>query len=135
MDNSFFLCFVKTRKKLDKYFKVNRIRNKVVIDIRKLMEEEKINQNDKDSVSFFKILIWNKIRTAQEKNKDIYYIPNFQNPKLKVDDLLSLDKSLSKYYGCFNLLLFFDEFVGTNWLLDVLDNVDKFDNSQILEDY
>ena len=135
MNNSFFLCFVKTRKKLDKYFKVNRIRNKIVIDIRKLMEEEKIDKNNKDSVSFFKILIWNKIRTAQEKNKDIYYIPNFQNPKLKVKGLIELDTSLRKYYDDFNLLLFFDEFVGTNWLDDILINIDSFDNSQILEDY
>ena len=30
---NFYLCFVRTRKKLDKYFKVNRIRNKQIIDI------------------------------------------------------------------------------------------------------
>ena len=35
----FFCVYVKTRKKLDKYVKVNRIRNKYIIDIKKILED------------------------------------------------------------------------------------------------
>ncbi len=132
---SFFLCFVKTRKKLDKYFKVNKIRNKQIIDIKKIMEEEKVKVNDKEAVAFFKILVWNKIKMAKDKNKDIYYIPNFSSSELDIKKLLKLKNTLLDKNDNFNLLCFFDEFVGTNWLIDTLDNIETFDNTQILKDY
>ena len=129
-----FLCMVKTRKKLDKYFKINKIRNKYVIDVRKIMEDEKINPNDAESMAFFKVLVWNRIMSAEEKNKDIYYIPNFQNHNLQVSNLLNM-KNINQGTRCFNLLIFFEEFVGTNWLNDVMNNLDAFDHSQIIKDY
>jgi hypothetical protein len=43
----FFCVYVKTRKKLDKYVKVNRIKNKYIVDIKKILEEEELNY-DKD---------------------------------------------------------------------------------------
>jgi hypothetical protein len=134
-DMNFFLCFVKTRKKLDKYFKINRIRNKYIIDIKKILEDEKINMDDKDSVAFFKVLVWNRILLAQQKSKDVYYIPNFQNHDLHVSKLLGLHSSIAEYCNDFNLLLFHEEFIGTNWLGDVLENIDHFDHSQIIKDY
>jgi hypothetical protein len=134
-ESSFFLCFVRTRKKLDKYFKNNKIRNKQIIDIKKILEEEKISLNDREAVSFFKVLVWNRIKIAQEKGKDIYYIPNFTSSNLEIDKLLNFKNTLLNDNNNFNLLLFFDEFIGTNWLLDVLDELDTFDGSQILKDY
>jgi hypothetical protein len=71
----FFCVYVKTRKKLDKYIKVNKIRNKYIIDIKKIIEEEEISF-DKEK-TYIKIIIYQKIQQAIEKNKDIYYIPDF----------------------------------------------------------
>ena len=133
-DSHFFVVFVRTRKKLDKYFKNNRIRNKQIIDIKRIIEEERINFNDSKSVAFFKILVWNKIRTAKEKGKDIYYIPNFTNHNLNIKSLLNLKQQIENNIT-FNLLLFYDEFIGTNWLIDILEDMDIFNNSQILKDY
>lgn len=131
----FFLCFVKTRKKLDKYFKTNKIRNKQIIDIRKIIDEENIDLFNKESLSFFKVLIWNKIKTSKEKGKDVYYIPNFNNSELDVLKLLKINDRLIDDESEFNLLLFFDEFLGTDTLDDIMDNIDAFDKSQIMRDY
>lgn len=138
MDNkniSFFLCLVKTRKKVDKYFKINKIRNKQIIDIKKIMEEEKIKLLDRESIAFFKVLVWNKIKMAIDKKKDIYYIPNFSSSELDMIKLLKLKNTLLNKEDHFNLLCFYEEFLGTNWLLDVLDNIGTFDNTQIIKDY
>lgn len=132
---NFFICLVKTKKKLDKYFKINKIRNKQIIDIKKIMDEEKIKLSDKESIAFFKVLVWNKIKMAKEKSKDIYYIPNFSSSDLDITKLLRFKTTLLEKDDDFNLLLFFEEFVGTNWLIQTLDNIDTFDNTQILKDY
>lgn len=132
---NFFISMVKTRKKLDKFFKVNKIRNKQIIDIKKIMEEEKIKLIDKESIAFFKILIWNKIKSCKEKRRDVYYIPNFSTSELDIKKLLKLKTTILEEGDNFNLLLFHQEFIGTNWLMDVLSNIDTFDNTQILKDY
>ena len=137
---NFYITFVKSRKKVDKYFKINRIRNKYVIDIRKIMEEEKIDLNDRESTAFFKVLVWNRILLAQQKNKDIYYMPNFHNHELEVVKLLALKNAVFQddappETNRFNLLMFHDEFVGTKWLDDVMKNIEHFDSSQVLQDY
>ena len=132
---NFYLALVRTRKKLDKYFKINKIRNKQIIDIKKIMEEEKVKLNDKDSVAFFKLLIWNKIKTAREKGKDIYYIPNFSTAELDIKKLFKLKDNLLEKGDNFNLLLFYQEFIATIWLIDTLDNIEIFNNTQILEEY
>ena len=132
---NFYLCFVRTRKKIDKYFKVNKIRNKQIIDIRKIIDEEKIDMSNVESKAFFKVLIWNKVKMAKDKNKDIYYIPNFNNPSLDVSNLLKLKQVLLDEDNHFNLLCFYEEFIGTNWLIEVLDDLDSFTHSQILKDY
>ncbi len=132
---NFFICFVKTRKKLDKYFKNNRIKNKQIIDIKKILEEEKIILENVEAVNFFKVLVWSKIKMAREKGKDIYYIPNFFGADMDAKKLLKLKNSLLEKNECFNLLCFYDEFVGTVWLNDILDNIEHFDATQILKDY
>ena len=72
---------------------------------------------------------------AKDKNKDIYYIPNFNNPSLEVKNLMKLKPALLDDDNQFNLLCFYEEFIGTNWLIEVLDNLDDFTYSQILKDY
>jgi hypothetical protein len=71
---NFFCVYCKTRKKFDKFVKVNRIKNKYIIDIKKIMDEEEVNfSSDK---TYLKILVFNKIQQAMDKKKDIYYWRN-----------------------------------------------------------
>ena len=127
---NFCVVYARTRKKVDKYFKVNRIRNKYVLDIRKMMDEE---MDDKDDLMFLKILIFNKIQLAMEKGKDIYYIPNFDE-EFSINKLINLKKILGE--NNFNILLFCDEFKkNPEYLDEALDNLSKFSHSQIIKDY
>lgn len=130
---AFYLVCVRTRKKVEKYFKVNKIRNKYVIDIKKILDEEKIDIEDSDALAFFKVLIWKRIQLAKEKKKDVYYIPNFYNQNLDIIKLLDLKNLVDD--GDFNLLLFFQEFVSTIWLNDIMDNIHVFNVAQVIKDY
>ena len=68
----FFCVYCKTRKKFDKFVKVNRIKNKYIIDIKRIVDEEEVDFiKDK---TYLKILIFNKIQQAIDKKKDIYYM-------------------------------------------------------------
>lgn len=127
----FFCVYSKNRKKVDKYFKNNRVRNKYVIDIKKILEEEELDfEEDK---TYVKILIFNKIKQAVERNKDIYYIPDFTH-EFSIDKLLNLKKMLGK--NNFNVLIFYNEFrKDTETLEQVLSNLSAFSNSQIIRDY
>ena len=128
----FFCVYVKTRKKLDKYIKVNRIRNKYIIDIKKIVEEEEIAfDNEK---TYLKIIIFQKIQQAIDKNKDIYYIPDFDED-FSIEKLLNIRKILGEENN-FNVLIFYNEFRKEPKLLDdVLGNLTKFSASQIIIDY
>jgi hypothetical protein len=128
----FFCVYVKTRKKLDKYIKVNRIRNKYIIDIKKIIEEEEIAfDNEK---TYLKIIIFQKIQQAIDKNKDIYYIPDFDE-QFSIEKLLNIRKILGEENN-FNVLVFYNEFRKDPKLLDdVLGNLTKFSASQIIRDY
>ena len=44
---NFFCVYVKTRKKFDKYLKLNKIKNKYIIDIKKIVEEDGMISNVK----------------------------------------------------------------------------------------
>ena len=128
----FYCVYVKTRKKLDKYVKVNRIKNKYIIDIKKILEEEEIDY-DKDR-TYLKILINQKIQIAIEKGKDVYYVPNFDHD-FSIEKLLNIKKLLGGDNN-FNVLIFFNDFRKENDILgDVMDNLPKFSNSQIIRDY
>jgi len=128
---NFFCVYVKTRKKIDKYIKVNKIRNKYIIDLKKIIVEEELQ--DSDDKTYLKILIFNKIQKAIEKKKDIYYIPDFDND-FSIDKLLNLKKILGD--NNFNVLVFYNEFRRENNILDPLfENLSKFTSSQILRDY
>jgi len=128
---NFFCVYVKTRKKFDKFIKVNRIKNKYIIDIKKIIEEEEVQfQEDK---TYLKILIFNKIQQAIDRKKDIYYIPDFDN-EFSIEKLLNLKKILGS--NSFNVLVFFNEFRKNQEILDDLfENLSKFQNSQIIRDY
>jgi len=128
----FYCVYVKTRKKLDKYVKVNRIKNKYIVDIKKILEEEEIDF-DKDR-TYLKILVNQKIQIAIEKNKDIYYVPDFEHD-FSIEKLLNIKKLLGEENN-FNILIFFNDFRKDNDILDdVLGNLTKFSNSQIIRDY
>jgi hypothetical protein len=128
----FFCVYVKNRKKLDKYIKVNRVRNKYIIDIKKIIEEEEISF-DKER-TYLKIIIFQKIQQAIDKNKDIYYIPDFDN-QFSIEKLINIRKILGEKNN-FNVLIFYNEFRKDPEILDdVLGNLSKFSNSQIIRDY
>lgn len=128
----FFCVYVKNRKKLDKYVKVNRIRNKYIIDIKKIIEEEDISFDNERT--YLKIIIFQKIQQAIDKNKDIYYIPDFDN-QFSIEKLINIRKILGEKNN-FNVLIFYNEFRRDQDILDdVLGNLSKFSNSQIIRDY
>jgi hypothetical protein len=128
----FFCVYVKSRKKLDKMIKVNHVKNKYIIDIKKIQEEEEVTL-DKEK-TYLKILIFQKIQQAMEKKKDIYYIPDFDSD-FSIERLLNIKKILGDDNE-FNVLIFYNEFRKDQIILDdVLDNLSKFSSSQIIRDY
>lgn len=128
---NFFCVYVKTRKKMDKYIKVNKVKNKYIIDIKKIIEEEELSHND--DKTYLKIIIFNKIQQAIDKKKDIYYIPDFDN-EFSIEKLLNLKKILGD--NDFNVLVFYNEFRKNPEIIDdVFSNLSKFSNSQIIRDY
>lgn len=128
----FFCVYVQNRKKFDKYVKVNRVKNKYIIDIKKILEEEEVDYTVEKT--YLKILIFNKIQQAIDKKKDIYYLPDFDN-EFSIDKLLNIKKILGDENE-FNTLIFFNEFRRNPDILeDVLNNLSKFTHSQIIRDY
>lgn len=126
----FFCVYCKTRKKVDKFIKINRIKNKYIIDIKKIIEEEEIDIDDK---MYLKVLVFQKIQQAIDKKKDIYYIPDFDE-EFSIEKLLNLKKILGK--NNFNVLIFYNEFRKNPGIIeDVFSNLSKFNNSQIIRDY
>jgi DUF1009 family protein len=127
----FFCVYCRTRKKFDKFVKTNRLKNKYIIDIKKIVDEEEVDFND--DKTYLKILIFNKIQQAIDKKKDIYYIPDFDND-FSIEKLLNLKKILGE--NNFNVLIFYNEFRKNPEVMDdVFSNLSKFSNSQIIRDY
>lgn len=132
MGNSFYLVMIKSRKKFDKFVKVNRIKNKVIIDIKLALEEDEIY--DTKFSDYFNLMIYTRIIQSLNKGKDIYYIPNFQNNCFDINEILKI-KDILKNVN-FNVLMFFDEFKDDSKIQnDVLSNIGLFDNTQLLKDY
>jgi len=128
---TFFCVYCKTRKKFDKFIKVNKIKNKYIIDIKKIVEEEEVNI--KEDRTYLKILIFNKIQQAIDRKKDIYYIPDFES-EFSIEKLLNLKKILGE--NDFNVLIFYNEFRKNQEIIDdVFSNLSKFSSSQIIRDY
>ncbi len=128
----FFCVYVKTRKKLDKYIKVNKIRNKYIVDIKRILEEEEIELDEQRT--WLKILIFQKIQQAIEKDKDVYYVPDFDSD-FAIEKLLNIKKILGEGNN-FNVLIFYNDFrKDQNLIDDVFGNLTKFNASQIIRDY
>ena len=128
----FYLVFCKSSKKFDKYVKLNRIRSKCVIDIKKMMEEENVSNDTPATLEYFKVLVFKKMQLAAKKRKDIYYIPNFDNA-VPVEKLLRIRELLVHHK--FNMLFFYEEFRDDEIKESVMDLINDFDASQIIKDY
>jgi len=130
---NFYIVFTKSRKRFDKYVKVNKIKNKVIIDIKSLLDEYDIN-NYNDYRHYFNLIVYTKITHSLDKNKDVYYIPNLSNKKFDIEELYKIKDILKNTK--FNLLIFFDEFKDDSIInQSILENMDIFDASQILKSY
>lgn len=130
---NFYLVFTKSRKRFDKYVKVNRIKNKVIIDIKQQLDEYEISYDEYKE--YFNLLIYHKITQSITKNKDVYYIPNFSNKNIKIEEVFKIKKILNDNVK-FNILIFFDEFKDNDEInQSILSNMNIFDASQILKSY
>ena len=130
---NFYIVFTKNRKKFDKYSKINKIRNKVVIDIKSMLLEYEV-EYDKYK-EYFDLLVYTKITQTIKKERDIYYIPNFSNKNIDINEVFKLKKLLDKTTK-FNILIFYDEFVNDSNINEaILTNMTLFDASQILKSY
>jgi len=130
---NFYVVLTKNKNKFDKYVKVNKIKNKVIIDIKSLLVEYDI-ENYYEHKDYFNLIVYTKILHSLEKKKDIYYIPNFLNKNFNFDEIIKIRDLFDDIN--FNLLLFFDEFKNNNEINDkILNNMDLFDTSQILKSY
>lgn len=129
---NFFCVYASSRKKLDKMIKNNHIENKYILDIKKLIEKEEIDI--KIERTYLKVLIYKKIKQAVEKNKDIYYIPYFDND-FSIEKLINIKKILSSN-NTFNIIIFYNDFLENENLINIaFNNLSKFDNSQVIRDY
>lgn len=131
---NFYLVLCKTKKKLDKYIKLNRVRKKYIIDINKMIEEEEYTVEDALNSDLFKILVLKKFNLAKEKKKDIYYIPLIDNKYSNLSKIFNIKDLLSNTHN-FNLLYFYDDFDHNQQPDEILNNIADFDLSQILKDY
>lgn len=130
----FYIVFCKTRKKFDKYVKINKIRNKIIVDIRNIIEEEDLifpkHQN------YFNLMIYTKISHAMAKGKSIYYIPDFSNKNIDVKQVFSVKQAFKQFNFNFNALVFYKEFENDEHIKnDIFNNLTLFDNSQLIEDF
>lgn len=133
---NFFIVFCKTRKKFDKYIKINRVRNKVIVDINELINEYDIDLNNKNTEKLhFNLMVYTKINHSLRKGKDIYYIPDFNSKNVSIKELFKL-KDILDFNINFNILLFYEEFINDSDILnDVFENISKFTTSQIIKNY
>ena len=131
---NFYIVFSKSTKRFEKYIKLNRIKSKVVIDIKQQIAEEQLDY--KKYKDYFNLMIFTKINHALRKGKDVYYIPNFSDSEIDVKNLFKIKEILVDFPIQFNALIFFDEFKMEERILkDIYDNIDSFHNSQIIESY
>lgn len=131
----FFIVLCKQKKKIVKYFKLNKIRKKVIIDVKKMADEEEITYEEAIQSEYFKVLLIKKIKDAIETKKDIYYIPYFNaDIKKKPTKILNIKKLVHEHFY-FNLLCLYDDFDKPNEASEILNYVEEFDFIQLLKDY
>jgi hypothetical protein len=135
----FYVVFVKNRKKLDKYIKINKIRNKSIIDIRQQLEDHGLDDVT-EWREYFNLMIYTKIMQTFRKNKDVYYIPNLNKiGTLEIDEIFQMRENLDRQQKDkvnFNLLFFFEDFKDNQKLYEnLLSSISLFDAIQIIRDY
>jgi hypothetical protein len=135
----FYIVFCKNRKKFDKYVKVNRIRNKVVVDIKQQVEQIKSEEGQDFTVEkykdYFNLLIYTKIVHSLRKTKDIYYIPNFDNENINISELFKI-KNIFEFPVEFGSLYLYEDFNTDPKMQEIiLNELHNFDTSQIIRDY
>lgn len=128
----FNIVLTKHRKKFDKFSKINKLKNKEIIDISNILLTENLCViKDREYLNTF---IHLKIIEAMRKNKDIYYIPDFSNKDVFVSKLVKLKKSIN--LPNINVIMFFDDFIeDEDFISDFFNNVSNFDRLQILKDF
>jgi len=131
----FYIVFVKNRKKLDKYIKVNKVRNKTIIDIKQQLDDHGL-EDATEWREYFNLIIYTKITQTIRKNKDVYYIPNLSKIcNLEIDDIFQIKENLTGKIN-FNLLFFFEDFKDNQKMYEnLLSNISLFDAIQIIRDY
>jgi hypothetical protein len=131
----FYIVFVKNRKKLDKYIKINKIRNKTIIDIKQQLEDHGL-EDVSEWREYFNLIIYTKVMQTIRKHRDVYYIPNLNKINtLDIDDIFQIKENLSNKIN-FNLLFFFEDFKDNQKLYEnILSNISLFDAIQIIKDY
>jgi len=131
----FYIVFVKNRKKLDKYIKINKIRNKTIIDIRQQLDDHGL-EDVNEWKEYFNLIIYTKISQTIRKSKDVYYIPNLHKiTTLEIDDIFQIKENLIGKIN-FNLLFFYEDFKDNQKLFDdLLSSISLFDSIQIIRDY
>ena len=131
----FYVVFVKNRKKLDKYVKINKIRKKRVIDIKQELEDHGLDDTN-EWREYFNLMIYTKIMQNIRKSYDIYYIPNLNKiGTLEIDEILQMKENLKEEVK-FNLLFFFEDFKDNQKLHEnLLSSISLFDAIQIIIDY
>jgi len=131
----FYLVFTKNRKRFDKYIKVNKIKNKVIIDIKFLLDDYEVDDYETYR-EYFNLIIYTRIKHSMDKHKDVYYIPNFNNKDFDIEEVFKIKKILSSNNMNFNILIFYDEFKNDDYInQSILENMNIFDASQILKSY
>lgn len=130
---NFYVVFCKSKRKFDKYIKINRLRNKVIIDIVDLIRDYDIELPK--HYDYFNLMVFTKINNAIIKGKDIYYLPDISNGDLKINELLKI-KEIFNFPINFNVLIYYDEFKNDKVILDeIMSNIPNFYASQIIKDY
>lgn len=129
----FFLVMTKNRKKFDKYIKINKIKNKMIIDISRMIEDENLDIKKKEELAYLKVMINKMIRLAAEKKKTLYYIPLVRE-ELNVTRLVEQLKKI-KYINEFNLLFFHNDFKDDPMKDEIFEKFDAFNLTIALEDF
>lgn len=131
----FYVVFVKNRKKLDKYTKINKIRKKRVIEIKQELEDHGLEDTN-EWREYFNLMIYTKIMQNIRKNNDIYYIPNINKINdIEIDEIFQMKENLKEKVK-FNLLFFFEDFKDNQKLYEnLLSSITLFDAIQIIRDY
>lgn len=130
---NFFLVLCKTKSKIKKYMKINKITKKYIVDIKEMMDELELTPEEALTSDLFKIQMQKIFNIAIEKNRDIYYIPNFTMPQ-NFSKIFKIKDFVRDTHN-FNLLYFYEDFDKNSQQRDVLNDIDKFDLTQILKDY